>query len=253
MEWEERPVFKGKVCYLLLLVFCLSGFSLAAGNEGVRTIQQENAEDGYAVYYKVNLHLGTRGEDVRLLQRYLTRLGYFRGEADGIFGITTRQAVKEFQYAAGLTVDGIAGPQTFRALRQDDGQYVSRGMGQRTAEMDRYAETGMAGDRANSPDTIPSAWRPIQLEATAYTRYDAGCTNWTYRGNYLQHGLVAVDPRIIPLGTRLYVPGYGFAIADDIGRAIKGHKIDLAMETRVEAFTYGRRQITAYIIDWDQT
>lgn len=97
---------------------------------------------------------------------------------------------------------------------------------------------------------IPGSWRPIRLEATAYTMHDAGCTAYTYRENYLHRGLVAVDPAIIPLGTRLFVPGYGYAIADDIGGAIKGHKIDLAMDTLEEAFAYGRRTITAYIIDW---
>jgi len=249
---------KERVMIWLLLVLCLVGFSpVSAENETAQNAQQENLGDGYAVYYKVNLRLGTRGEDVKLLQSYLQRLGYFRGEVDGGFGVTTLQAVKEFQRARGLAVDGIAGPQTFRALREYDGQTISRGTTVRNGETVTVGDAGVAATEAvtgeNPQTNIAATWRPVQLEATAYTRYDAGCGNWTYRGNYLQRGLVAVDPGVIPLGTRLYVPGYGFAIADDIGRAIKGNKIDLAMDTRTEAFAYGRRQITAYIIEWHQT
>ncbi|WP_425057591.1 3D domain-containing protein [Sporomusa carbonis] len=61
--------------------------------------------------------------------------------------------------------------------------------------------------------------------------------------------MVAVDPDVIPLGAKLYIPDYGYAVADDIGGAIQGYKIDLAMETLDEAFAYGRRRITAYIIE----
>ncbi|MDF2571549.1 MAG: hypothetical protein K0R55_3153 [Sporomusa sp.] len=118
-----------------------------------------------------------------------------------------------------------------------------------SAEEKVYKNTGGISDKKAASD-IPIHWRPLSVEATAYTKYDAGCTAYTYRGNYLQRGLVAVDPTVIPLGTRLYIPGYGFAVADDIGGAIKGHKIDLSMDTLNEAFTFGRRRITIYVIDW---
>jgi 3D (Asp-Asp-Asp) domain-containing protein len=84
--------------------------------------------------------------------------------------------------------------------------------------------------------------------ATAYTRYDEGCTDYTYRGNYLKRGLVAVDPNVIPLGTKLYIPGYGHAVADDIGGAIKGNRIDLAMDSIDEAMQYGVRSVEVVIL-----
>ena len=59
---------------------------------------------------------------------------------------------------------------------------------------------------------------------------------------------MAVDPHVIPLGTRLYIPGYGFAIADDTGGAIKGHVIDLAFDSHQEAINFGVRHITVYIL-----
>ena len=65
----------------------------------------------------------------------------------------------------------------------------------------------------------------------------------------MRRGLVATDPRIIPMGTRLYIEGYGYAIADDTGGAIRGHKIDLAVDTLTEAYQIGRRQMTVYILE----
>jgi 3D (Asp-Asp-Asp) domain-containing protein len=56
-------------------------------------------------------------------------------------------------------------------------------------------------------------------------------------------GIVAVDPRLIPLGTRLHVPGYGRAIAADVGTAIKGRIIDLWMPSTAVARQWGRRTV----------
>ncbi|MPN17860.1 Cell wall-binding protein YocH [bioreactor metagenome] len=86
------------------------------------------------------------------------------------------------------------------------------------------------------------------MVATAYTRYDEGCGDYTYRGTYLRRGLVAVDPDVIPLGTKLYIPGYGHAMADDIGGAIQGNRIDLAMDTLNEAYNFGIRNVTVYVL-----
>jgi 3D (Asp-Asp-Asp) domain-containing protein len=56
-------------------------------------------------------------------------------------------------------------------------------------------------------------------------------------------GIVAVDPKLIPLGTRLFVPGYGRAIAADVGTAIKGKIIDLWMPSTAAARTWGRKTV----------
>jgi 3D (Asp-Asp-Asp) domain-containing protein len=57
-------------------------------------------------------------------------------------------------------------------------------------------------------------------------------------------GIVAVDPRLIPLGTRMYVPGYGEAIAADVGTAILGPKLDIWFPTLAQAQAWGRRTVT---------
>ena len=61
-------------------------------------------------------------------------------------------------------------------------------------------------------------------------------------------GVVAVDTRVIPMGTRLYIPGYGFAIAADRGSAIKGLRIDLCFDTYAEARRFGSRRVDVYIL-----
>lgn len=93
----------------------------------------------------------------------------------------------------------------------------------------------------------------LQMVATAYYpgpestgRYADGLTATGMRAG---HGVVAVDPKVIPLGTRLYIPGYGMAIAGDVGSAIKGNRIDLGFNTLREALHFGRRTVTVYVLD----
>jgi uncharacterized protein YabE (DUF348 family) len=59
---------------------------------------------------------------------------------------------------------------------------------------------------------------------------------------------VAVDPNVIPLGTKLYVDGYGYAIAEDVGSAIKGNKIDVYLNSDAECYRWGRRYVDVYIV-----
>jgi len=71
----------------------------------------------------------------------------------------------------------------------------------------------------------------------------------TASGRRVARGLVAVDRELIPLGTKLYVEGYGFAIAADTGPGVKGLKIDLYVETLEEAKAYGRKDVKVYILE----
>jgi 3D (Asp-Asp-Asp) domain-containing protein len=164
------------------------------------------------------LKYGMRGDDVQLIQTKLADAGYYTGEVDGVFGSMMVQAVQAFQRSNGLSPDGVVGEQT-RAYLERTG-----------AEPSRYS-------------------RALTMNASAYTAHDDGNSNTTYRGNPVHKGLVAVDPSVIPLGTRLYIPGYGYAVADDIGGAIRGNRIDMAFDNRSEALQFGRQQVTVYILD----
>lgn len=108
-----------------------------------------------------------------------------------------------------------------------------------------------------------TARKAIKMVATAYeagprsTGKRPGDKGYgiTASGARAKRGTVAVDPRVIPLGTKLYiksltpgVPDYGFAIAQDTGGAIKGNKIDLFMDTVWECLQFGRRPVMVYIL-----
>lgn len=87
------------------------------------------------------------------------------------------------------------------------------------------------------------------MVATAYSPEEPGLSDSTATGLKAQRGVVAVDPRVIPLGTRVHVEGYGNAIAADTGGAIKGMRIDLCFDTLAECNAYGRRTVRVEILD----
>lgn len=89
----------------------------------------------------------------------------------------------------------------------------------------------------------------LDMVATAYSPYCCpGVDNITATGMYAGYGVVAVDPKVIPLRSRLYVEGYGYAVAGDTGSWIKGMRIDLGFGTKGEAIRYGRRSVRVYIL-----
>ncbi|WP_378957081.1 peptidoglycan-binding protein [Pelosinus sp. sgz500959] len=167
------------------------------------------------------IKFGMRGDNVQMLQKLLSENGFYVGEVDGVFGKITLKAVKDFQSSNGLRVDGVVDKETLLYL-----------------------------GRASSTDFNPSrSSRSMIMNASAYSAYDPGNSHYTSNGSWLRRGLVAVDPNVIPLGTRLFIPGYGYAVADDVGGAIKGNKIDIAFDTHGEAMQFGRQKITVYILD----
>jgi 3D (Asp-Asp-Asp) domain-containing protein len=95
----------------------------------------------------------------------------------------------------------------------------------------------------------PPGGREMVMIATAYSPEEPGLTDTTASGMKAQRGVVAVDPSVIPLGTRVHVEGYGNAIAADTGSAIKGNRIDLCFDTLEECLSYGRRRVKVTILD----
>jgi uncharacterized protein YabE (DUF348 family) len=90
------------------------------------------------------------------------------------------------------------------------------------------------------------------VTATAYTAYCNGCSGRTATGYDLRANpnakVIAVDPRVIPLGTKVYVEGYGYAVAADTGGAIKGNKIDVFMSSKADAYRWGRKKVKIKIL-----
>jgi len=114
---------------------------------------------------------------------------------------------------------------------------------------------GTGGTVATSRSATTRFSYVLDVTATAYTYGESG--KWgdvTATGKAVQVGYVAVDPRVIPLGSRLYItyPGgevcYGFAVAEDTGGAIKGNRVDLFFESHEEAVQFGRRRVKVYVL-----
>ena len=73
-------------------------------------------------------------------------------------------------------------------------------------------------------------WKKMRVYATHYDSRCPGCNEWTATGMRAGKGVIAVDPKVIPLRSKVYIPGYGVAIAGDTGGAIKGNIIDLGFD-----------------------
>jgi 3D (Asp-Asp-Asp) domain-containing protein len=127
-----------------------------------------------------------------------------------------------------------------RILRQPHPRMIATGIGDYSA-LAAFAERGFNG-------TIRLAKAAISMVATAYTANCSGCSGTTATGQRAGHGIVAVDPQVIPLGSHLYIPGYGHAIAGDTGGAIHGNRVDLGFNSNADAMQFGRRSVTVYVL-----
>lgn len=174
------------------------------------------------------LSWGDTGSQVTRLQQTLNNNGYWCGSADGIFGSKTFNAVLSFQKAVGIKADGIAGPVTLKYLGLESlmsSSQVSRSGSSRTITM---VTTGYC---PCSKCNYPYGGQP------------------SYLGYPLKKGIIATDPRVIPMGTRIYVPGYGEGIAADQGGAIKGNRLDLCFSTHQQALNWGIKTVSVTILN----
>jgi uncharacterized protein YabE (DUF348 family)/3D (Asp-Asp-Asp) domain-containing protein len=141
-------------------------------------------------------------------------------------------------------------------LRQPVDEIIAAG----AAVMPVVALPGLPASSVQLPGSAPAGLnvrRVLSMEATAYdpgpasTGKRPGDPGYgiTASGLRAGRGVVAVDPRVIPFYTRLYIPGYGYAVAGDTGSAIVGHRIDLGFNTYGEAIAWGRRMVTVYVLD----
>jgi 3D (Asp-Asp-Asp) domain-containing protein len=90
-----------------------------------------------------------------------------------------------------------------------------------------------------APKSAPAGGRSITVSSTGYS-----LPGHTATGIPVGWGVVAVDPALIPLGTRMTIPGYGEGVAADTGSAVRGAMIDLWFPTLAQALAWGRRTVT---------
>jgi 3D (Asp-Asp-Asp) domain-containing protein len=137
------------------------------------------------------------------------------------------------------------------AARAAAAQHVAHAAQERSVELSAAAAAGAAHAPASISQTAAAPFREpetlqavrgvqtLTLDSVAYS-----LPGNTASGLPVGRGVIAVDPTVIPLGTRLYVPGYGPAVAADVGTAVKGLVIDLWFPTLDEARAWGRRTVT---------
>ncbi|WP_322114333.1 peptidoglycan-binding protein [Fictibacillus sp. KU28468] len=180
--------------------------------------------DGVAGSSTINkikvLRNGDMGKPVIELQRLLKAWNTYDSTVDGIYGDSTVSAVTAFQKNQGLTADGIAGPKTYQKLRQKSPSYSTRS---------------------------------FTVNSSAYTADCEGCSGKTKMGidlqKYSDGKVIAVDPAVIPLGSKVYVEGYGTAIAGDTGGGINGKMIDVFIPDHGDAINWGRKDVKVTVYE----
>ena len=128
-------------------------------------------------------------------------------------------------------------------------------------EVDRKVDRQVANAAVNQVVTYGTKQRPVLVASRSGDSFTASKTltmaasaysmpgSRTATGSAAGRGTVAVDPSVIPLGTKLYIEGYGYAVASDVGGAIKGNRIDVHFDTREEALQFGRRSVQVHILN----
>lgn len=147
-----------------------------------------------------------------------------------------------------------------------DGKLISKSLEEEIVYIDPVEEIIEVGTKEYVVATSRGGFRfdeEVEMIATAYDLSYESCGKYpgdpeygiTASGIKAQPGTVAVDPSVIPLGTKLYIastdgsPDYGFATALDTGGAIKGYRIDLFMEDGTDANNFGIRQVKVYVLE----
>jgi uncharacterized protein YabE (DUF348 family) len=138
---------------------------------------------------------------------------------------------------------------------KENGQEVSRSLISEKVLKEKQDHLVAIGTLANTDiasrgDTVV---KEFYVNSTAYTASCNGCSGTTATGINLRANpnvkVIAVDPRIIPLGTKVYVEGYGYAVAADTGSSIKGYKIDVFFAAKADAYRWGNRRVKIKILN----
>ncbi|WP_332629457.1 LysM peptidoglycan-binding and 3D domain-containing protein [Halalkalibacter flavus] len=117
-----------------------------------------------------------------------------------------------------------------------------------TSEQTQKTETSPTSNNSNTNEDVA---QELTMTATAYTASCNGCSGITATGLNLidnpDKKVISVDPSVIPLGSKVYVEGYGHAIAGDTGGAIKGNKIDLFIPNQQDAINWGVQEVNVKV------
>jgi len=172
----------------------------------------------------------------------------------GIRKVTTKgQRGVGLKLYRALVSNGVEGPRTLvaeKTVAAPVDEVVAIGTGTRSSGNREIVASARA--LASVHTTVApkrGVGRRMRVEATGYAPGSGGADHRCATGALATRGVIAVDPHVIPLGTHVFVPGYGYAVAADTGGAIKGNRIDVCYDTYDEAIRWGRRDVTIIILD----
>ncbi len=165
----------------------------------------------------------------RALAARESELRHLAGEAARSTVALERSRAQRVSYLASLSAQRRLNASAISSL-QEQAQAVEA----RTQQLAAFAAA-----RGNAGDPAPATGRTLTVVATGYS-----LTGHTATGAPVGWGVVAVDPSVIPLGTRMSIPGYGEGVASDTGSAVQGAMIDLWFPTPAQAAAWGRRTVT---------
>ncbi len=138
-------------------------------------------------------------------------------------------------------------------VKKSQDKIVSVGTKVLVAQVSRGRSSSSSSHSTSQSTSAPSGGREFYVSSTAYTGSCNGCSGYTATGINLRANpnvkIIAVDPSIIPLGTKVYVDGYGYAVAADTGGDIKGNRIDVFFSSKSEAYRWGRKTIKVKILN----
>ena len=191
-------------------------------------------------------HLEKDGKNTKItVYRAVPVTVSYNGQTKSV--MTSKQTVGDALIELGYNLEDVDTPLGLDAKIQENLDIVVTDSAKKRAALQRMREEQMRPMVQTELGNMHYT-SVYTMEATAYLPTDGSATGTTAMGIPARRGVVAVDPGVIPLGSRVYIPGYGVAIAADTGGAIRGQKVDLCMETYGECMNFGRRNIEVYVL-----
>lgn len=254
-----------KHIFALATIFTLGAGAYASNTSAAEyTIQKGDTVEKIASQYSMTAeelkHLNDLTSDALYIDDKLTVLSdeeqYIVQPGDTLYKISNDhdisiQELLEWNYVSNADLI-FAGEKL--AVTEEVGEIKKKLMSLSTqAVLSEQVTNNNSGTQQTNSSSTKAQGQTMSMSATAYTAYCNGCSGITANGTDLRSNpnqkVIAVDPKVIPLGTRVYVEGYGEAIAADTGGAIKGNKIDVFIPTKDEALNWGRRTVQVTILN----